>query len=82
MLNRLETIEKRYLEIEDQLEQPEISTDHEKLQTLSQEKAEIEDIVAKYREYKKTTEGMEEALAMLDDGLEPAMIHLAKEEIE
>jgi len=82
MIDRLEAIEKRYKEIEDQIAQPEISTDHEKLQSLAQEKAEIEDIVAKYREYKETVKAIAETQTMLDDGLEPDMIHLAKEEIE
>ena len=82
MLDRLEAIEKRYIEIENQLEQPEISTDHEKLQTLAQEKAEIEDIVSKYREYKKVIRDIEDTQAMLDESLDPDISHLAKDEIE
>ncbi len=82
MLDRLEAIEKRYIEIEDQLEQPAISTDHEKLQTLAQEKAEIEEIVAKYREYKKVVKAIDETQAMLDDSLDTDMSHLVKDEIE
>jgi peptide chain release factor 1 len=82
MLNRLESIEKRYIEIDSLLEQPEVSTDHEKLQSLSQEQSGIEDIVAKYREYKKTVKAIEDTQAMLDDGLEQDMVHLAKEEID
>lgn len=82
MLDRLEAIEKRYIEIENQLEQPEISTDHEKLHALAQEKAEIEDIVAKYREYKKVVKDIDDTQAMLDESLDPDISHLAKDEIE
>ncbi|MBL7209457.1 MAG: peptide chain release factor 1 [Dehalococcoidia bacterium] len=81
MLDRLESIEKRYEELSQLMVEPEISTDLPRLQSLAQEQASLEDIVAKYRQYKATSKTMEETQAMLDDGLEPDMILLAKEEL-
>ncbi len=81
MLNRLESIEKRYEELSQLIAQPEISTDRARLQPLAQEQAGLEDIVAKYRQYKTTSEALQETQAMLDDGLEPEMVLLAKEEL-
>ncbi|MEJ2739141.1 MAG: peptide chain release factor 1 [Dehalococcoidia bacterium] len=82
MLDRLESIEKRYDELEKLIAQPEISTDHEKLQSLAKEQAGIEDIVSKYRYYKTISESIRETQDMLDDGLDPDMTQLAKEEIQ
>ena len=81
MLDRLESIEKRYEELSQLIAQPEISTDRARLQSLAQEQAGLEDIVAKYRQYKTTSEALQETQAMLDDGLEPEMVLLAKEEL-
>jgi peptide chain release factor 1 len=82
MLDRLESIEKRYEELEKLIAQPEISTDHEKLQSLAKEQAGIEDVVTKYRYYKTVTGSISETQDMLDDGLDPDMAQLAKEEIQ
>jgi len=81
MLDRLESIQKRYEELSQLIAQPEISTDRARLQSLAQERAGLEDIVAKYRQYKTTSEALQETQAMLDDGLEPEMVLLAKEEL-
>ena len=70
MIDRLESIEKRYNELSNLIEQPEISTNHEKLQSLAKEQAGIEDVVSKYRDYKKITNSINETQAMLDDGLD------------
>ncbi len=82
MFDRLASIEKRYNDLSKLIEQPEISTDHEKLQALAKEQAGIEDIVFKYREYKKVSNTIHETQAMLDDGLDSDMVHLVKEEIQ
>jgi len=81
MLDRLESIKKRYEELSQLMVQPEVSTDPARLQSLAQEQASLEDIVAKYRQYKATSKTIQETQAMLDDGLEPDMVLLAKEEL-
>jgi peptide chain release factor 1 len=82
MLDRLESIEKRYNELGKLIAQPEIFTDHEKLQSLAKEQAGIEDIVSKYRYYKNISKSIRETQDMLDDGLDPDMTQLVKEEIQ
>ena len=49
MLERLESIEKRYGELERLMAQPEVVTDLAQLQKLAQERASIEELVTKYR---------------------------------
>jgi peptide chain release factor 1 len=81
MLNRLDSIEKRYEELRQLMAQPELSTNPTRLQTLAQEQANLEDIVIKYRQYKDIVKALQETQSMLDDGLEPDMIPLVKDEI-
>ena len=82
MLDRLEGIEKRYQEIDRRMAAPEAASDLEQLQTLAQEKAGIEALVTKYREYKATSKSLAETRAMLDDGLDEEMTALVKQEVE
>ena len=82
MLARLKRVEKRYQELAQQMTVPEVTSDQKQLQILAQESASIEDLVAKYREYKVTTSSLEETKAMLSDGLDEEMKALVKQEIE
>jgi len=61
---------------------PEVSLDFERLQNLARERATLDDVVTKYRQYKTTMKSLEETQAMLSQGLDEGMATLAKEEIE
>ena len=63
LLNKLETIAKRYDELGELLAIPDTLSDMENWTKLSKERAEIEEIAASYREYKKTEEEMNAAFA-------------------
>ena len=82
MLDQLEIIDKRYQELNEQMAAPEVASDLKQLQVLAQEKANIESLVAKYREYKATSKSLEETRAMLSDGLDEEMTALVKQELE
>ncbi len=82
MLEQLKKIEKRYKEIDRKMAQPEIATDLPQLQVLAQERADMENTVKMYREYKDVSKSIKETKAMLDDGLEDEMQELARQEIE
>ena len=82
MWDKLEQIEKRYRELEQQMAKPEVSSDPKRLQILAQERAGIEGLVAKYREYKATAKSLEETRAMLSSKLDEEMTALAKQEVE
>ncbi len=79
MLEKLESLEKRYEELNALMSQPEVASNHERLQTLAQEQASVEDLVANYREYKATIESIEHTKPMLED---EEMAALAQEELE
>jgi len=82
MLNKLESIQKRYEELTQQMSQPEVAADFERLQKLAQERAKLEDMVSKYRDYKATMKSMAQTEAMQGDGLDEEMLTMVKQEIE
>ncbi len=82
MLDQLEQIEQRYQELSQQIAMPEVASDLKQLQALAQEKASIEDLVTKYRQYKAISKSLEETKAMLGDGQDEDMTALVKQEIE
>jgi peptide chain release factor 1 len=81
MINRLESIEKRYEELGELIAQPDISSNVSRLQTLAQEQASLGEIVTKFRQYKSISKELQDTQTMLDDGLESDMIPVVKEEM-
>ena len=82
MLGQLERIEKRYQELNRRIAMPEVASDLKQLLTLAQERASLESLVTKYRQYKATSKSLEETRAMLSGGLDEDMVTLVKQEIE
>ncbi|MFC2048496.1 PCRF domain-containing protein, partial [Chloroflexota bacterium] len=82
MWDKVEQIDKRYHELEEQIAMPEIASNPKQLQKLAQERASIESVVTKYRRYKATSRALEETRAMLNDRLDEEMTALVKQEIE
>jgi len=82
MLDQLEKVEKRYQELERQISTPEVASDPKQLQALAQERASIENVVTKYREYKKVSKELQDVKAMHVAGLDEEMTALVKQEIE
>jgi peptide chain release factor 1 len=82
MLERLDSIEKRYDELNELMARPEVSLDFERLQNLARERATLQEVVTKYLQYKTTMKSLEETQAMLSQGLDEGIATLAKEEIE
>ena len=77
MIERLETTLARYNEIVSELSKPEILSDTSRMTSLSKEQASLEEVVEKYKEYKKVDSDLTEAEELLND---PEMGELAKED--
>lgn len=82
MLDKLDKIEERFREIEEQIARPEVTVDPKRLQKLAQERAGLEDLVAKYRRYKDSAGSLEETRKMLAEELDEDMTALVRQEIE
>lgn len=82
MLDKLAGIEARYDELERLMADPDIALDYERVAELAQEKAELEDIVGAYREYRRILDELDGAREMLDEEDDPDMRALAAAEID
>ena len=78
MIERLDLIEKRFNEINEELMKPEILSDVKKSRELSIELSSIEETVNTYRKYKKVLSDIEETKEMLHDS---EIAEYAKEEL-
>lgn len=85
MFEKLEAVEKRYEELTKMISDPEVISNQSEWQKLMKEHASIEDVVLKFREYKKVKESMDEAKEMMEDKelkeLAEAEYYGAKEEL-
>lgn len=78
MLEKLEEIEKRYEELEAEMQDPNLVSNRREMQRLGRAKAEIEDIVPVIRTYRGVLRQITDAETMLAD---PEMREMAQEEI-
>ena len=78
MFQKLEDVEKRYEELNKKISDPEVIARQSEWKELMKEHSEIEDIVMKYREYKKVKKSFEDAKEMLSD---PDLAELAEMEM-
>ncbi len=67
MLSRLENIEKRYLELNNELCDQNVLSDQSRYKSLMKELKNLTPVVEKYREYKKEENNLEEAKTILSD---------------
>ncbi len=67
MFDKLELVEKRYEELTKMISDPEIISNQSEWQKLVKEHAGIEEVVTKYKEYKKVKQEMEDAKEMMQD---------------
>jgi len=81
MMEQLEKIEKRYRDIDETLAQTEVATNLSQAQALAQERAGLEEVVAKYRKYKKAARELEDAKSIQATGLDEEMTVFVKQEI-
>ncbi len=80
MFDKLIDLEKRYIELSDKINDPEIISNNEEWRKLMKEHSDISPIVNKYKEYEQTKQAIEDAKEMLNESDEE-MRQLAKEEI-
>ncbi len=82
MWDKLESIEKRYQELGEEMAQPEITGDYDRLQVLAREHASLQEIVQIVREYRRVQDSLRQARAVVDEGGDADIVAWAREEIE
>jgi len=82
MLDKLAAIEQRYEELGREMARPELTGDYERLQALAREHSSLEDVVTIYRELRRLGDALDGARGIVEEGGDPEMVALAREEIE
>ena len=67
MFDKLENVEKRYEELNTQISDPAVIANQGEWKKLMKEHADMEEVVLKYREYKKVVNSIEDLKEMLND---------------
>ena len=67
MFDKLENVENRYEELNQKISDPEVIANQAEWQKLMKEHADIQELVEKYREYKKISNSIEDLKEMLND---------------
>jgi len=73
MIDRLESIAKRYREIEHEMARPEVAIDHEQLTRLAREQRSMREIVEAYDGYKRAQHELDSARELLRHEKDPEM---------
>ncbi len=82
MLERLSFIENKYDELSHQISDPSVMADQSEWQKLVKEHSDLEEIVTKYREYKKAKSDLEDNELMLRENDDPDMKEMIQDEIK
>ncbi len=81
MLDKLQAVEDKFLELESLISDPDVLSDIDRWQRFNKEHSALAPIVEKYREYKSVCQGIEDDKAMFDEQLDDEMRKLVEEEL-
>lgn len=82
MLEKLEALKDKYIELSEKISDPETLSDSQKLQKLMKEQAQLEPIVTKYNEYMDVFNQLKDSKEMLNDKLDDDFREMVKEEVK
>jgi peptide chain release factor 1 len=81
MFDKLASVEARYNDLSEQMAQPDIASDHVRLQQLAREQRDLEAVVSAYRERRKLQQQFDEAKTLVDEESDADLRAMAQEEI-
>ena len=81
MLEKLQAVEDKFLELESLISDPDVIADMNRWQKYSKEHASLTPIVEKFREYKEVVKGIDEAKAMFAEALDDDMRKFVEDEL-
>ena len=78
---KLASIEEHYSHLEAMMGRPDVATDPKQLMELGRERSELTPLMEAYRSYKSARQQIAEAQEIINDGADPEMAEMAREEI-
>ncbi len=82
MLERLESLERRFEEVTQLMSDPDVITDQARYRELAREHSQLEEIVAAGRDYRELLGQINEAKSIIREGDDKEFVELAREELE
>jgi peptide chain release factor 1 len=82
LIERLEQSEQRFEELNRLLGDPEVLADYERLQELGREQSSLQDLVAKFREFRRVEGELADAVSLRKETTDEEMASLVEQEIE
>ncbi len=82
MIDKLAPIIRRYEDIESAMTDPEVAANYERVQELARERASLEELVGIARQYRQLLEEIADLEALIQEGAEPDLAQMAREELE
>jgi len=82
LTDKLEKIKERYEQITNQLSDPAVLNDREKMIKLNKERSELEDIVAVYEKYSKLIEDIKENKEIIKSSGDKELVEMAKADLQ
>lgn len=82
MFDKIAKVVRRYEEVERQMTDPAILSDHVKLTELAQERSDLQELVEAFQRHQKLGEELREAETMMELENDPDMVAMAKDEID
>ncbi len=82
MIDKLDPIIRRYEEIEAAMADPEVVVNYERVQELAKERSSLDYLVAIAREYRQLTEENADLEALIQEGTEPDLAQMARDELD
>jgi peptide chain release factor 1 len=81
MLNKLQAVEDKFLQLESLISDPDVISDMARWQKYSREHSQLAVIVEKFREYKKVCQGIDDAKAMFEEKLDDDFRKMVEDEL-
>jgi peptide chain release factor 1 len=81
MWDKLEETEKRYKELEAEMAKPEVAGDYDRLQKLAREHAALKEIIDILEDYRRVSDSVSQAKAIIEEGGDEEMVAYAREEL-
>ncbi len=81
MLEKLEILESRYVELEQQLSDPAVLADIDEYRKYAKKHGELSEIVSTFREFKDICKEMEDTRSLFDEDLEEELLELAETDL-
>ena len=82
VFDKLDPVIRRFHQIEESMADPEVAANFERVQELARERASLEELVDISNEYKEIVQEIADLESLIQEGTDPELVQMAKDELE